>query len=115
MNAAALFVWTLALMFGFSFVTSARLVLAFFMAFAIGACYLVVFRLHPMATQLEVWAYLLGGPVGLVAGLAARRYWSPNNRRRRRVKRAMRESDYWHRDDGNAADSLYDARAPWQK
>jgi uncharacterized membrane protein SpoIIM required for sporulation len=47
---------------------------AFFNSLAIGACNLVLFKLAPNATGLEIAAYLLGGPFGIVASMAFYRW-----------------------------------------
>lgn len=46
---------------------------AFFNSLAIGACNLVLFKLAPDASGLEIAAYLAGGPVGIVAAMWAYR------------------------------------------
>lgn len=46
---------------------------AFFNSLAIGACNLVLFKLAPDASGLEVAAYLAGGPFGIVASMAVYR------------------------------------------
>ena len=46
---------------------------AFFNSLAIGTCNLVLFKLAPSASGLEVAAYLAGGPFGIVAAMAAYR------------------------------------------
>lgn len=46
---------------------------AFFNSLAIGACNLVLFKLAPDASGLEVAAYLAGGPFGIVASMSVYR------------------------------------------
>ena len=50
-------------------VNNGHFVSAFFNSLAIGACNLVLFKLAPDATGLEVAAYLVGGPFGIVASM----------------------------------------------
>jgi hypothetical protein len=42
---------------------------AFFNSLAIGGCNLVLFKLAPDATGIEIAAYLAGGPFGIVASM----------------------------------------------
>ena len=42
---------------------------AFFNSFLIGACQLVLFKLAPSASPIEVAAFLSGGPFGIVAAM----------------------------------------------
>lgn len=42
---------------------------AFFNSFAIGLCNLVLFKLAPDANGIEVSAYLMGGPFGIVTAM----------------------------------------------
>lgn len=46
---------------------------AFLTSFVIGGMNLVLFKLAPDATGAEIAAYLLGGPLGIVASMAAHR------------------------------------------
>ena len=46
---------------------------AFFNSLAIGSCNLVLFKLAPEASGIEIAAYLAGGPFGIVASMAAYR------------------------------------------
>jgi hypothetical protein len=46
---------------------------AFFTSFGIGAGNLVLFKLAPDATGLEIAAYLAGGPFGIVSSMLAHR------------------------------------------
>lgn len=50
-------------------VNSGYRVLAFFNSFAIGTSNLVLFKLAPDASGVEVLAYLSGGPFGIVAAM----------------------------------------------
>jgi len=50
-------------------VNNGHFVSAFFNSLVIGACNLVLFKLAPDATGLEVAAYLVGGPFGIVASM----------------------------------------------
>ena len=49
--------------------------LAFGNSFAIGASNLVLFKLAPQASGLEVAAYLAGGPLGIVSAMAVFGRW----------------------------------------
>ena len=49
--------------------------LAFANSFAIGASNLVLFKLAPQASGLEIAAYLAGGPLGIVSAMAAFGRW----------------------------------------
>jgi drug/metabolite transporter superfamily protein YnfA len=42
---------------------------AFFNSLAIGSCNLVLFKLAPEASGVEIAAYLCGGPFGIVASM----------------------------------------------
>lgn len=46
---------------------------AFFNSLAIGACNLVLLKLVPDASGLEIAAYLAGGPLGIVASMSVYR------------------------------------------
>lgn len=58
---------------------------AFCNSLAIGGCNLVLFKLAPEASGIEVAAYLAGGPFGIVASMAAYRHLHPG-----RVHRPIR-------------------------
>lgn len=77
MSALALLVSTFALVFCLGLqsqlVNNQHYVAAFVNSLAIGSCNLVLFKLAPNATGLEIAAYLLGGPFGIVAAMAAYR------------------------------------------
>ena len=47
---------------------------AFLNSLAIGTCNLILFKLAPDASGMEVAAYLAGGPFGIVAAMAAYRH-----------------------------------------
>ena len=47
---------------------------AFLNSLVIGSCNLVLFKLAPTASGLEVAAYLVGGPFGIVASMVCYRH-----------------------------------------
>lgn len=51
------------------FVNHGRYTAAFFNSFAIGASNLILFKLAPDASGLEVAGYLAGGPLGIVSAM----------------------------------------------
>lgn len=65
-------------------VNNQHYVAAFINSLAIGSCNLVLFKLAPDATGLEIAAYLAGGPFGIVASMGAYRL----HRQRRQGERA---------------------------
>lgn len=73
MTAAALFVSTFALVFFLGLqslnVNNGYHVAAFFTSFGIGVGNLVLFKLAPEATGIEIAAFLLGGPFGIVSAM----------------------------------------------
>ncbi len=73
MTALALLASTFALVFCLGLqsqlVNNGHFVSAFCNSLAIGSCNLVLFKLAPDATGLEVAAYLAGGPFGIVASM----------------------------------------------
>lgn len=75
MTAVALFASTFALVFALGLqslnVNGGHRWLAFGTSFAIGAANLVLFKLAPDATGIEIAGYLAGGPLGIVAAMAA--------------------------------------------
>jgi hypothetical protein len=77
MNAIALFAGTFALVFVLTVVNRgvAGYFLAFMTAFLIGVAYLLVFRFLPMTTAMDMWGYLLGGPLGIVTSMWAAARW----------------------------------------
>jgi hypothetical protein len=50
-------------------VNNGHFVTAFFNSLAIGCCNLVLFKLAPDASGIEIGAYLVGGPFGIVASM----------------------------------------------
>lgn len=54
-------------------VNNGHFVCAFVNSLAIGAANLVLFKLAPNASGIEIAAYLAGGPFGIVASMAAYR------------------------------------------
>lgn len=73
MTALALLASTFALVFCLGLqsqlVNNGHYLSAFCNSLAIGSCNLVLFKLAPDATGLEVAAYLAGGPFGIVASM----------------------------------------------
>lgn len=72
-STALLFASTFVLVFAFGFqslsVTGGHPRSAFLASFLVGASQLVLFKLLPDASWIEVAAYLLGGPIGIVASM----------------------------------------------
>lgn len=70
----ALFASTFALVFFLGMqslvVNSGRRAMAFANSFFIGGAHLVLYKLAPEAAGLDIAAYLLGGPFGIVAAMA---------------------------------------------
>lgn len=58
---------------------------AFANSFVIGACNMVLLKLGPQAVPLEVAAYLLGGPLGIVAAMWVFRHLHRKPRKKRRA------------------------------
>lgn len=50
-------------------VNNGRYLAAFINSFVIGACNMVLLKLGPQATLLEIAAFLLGGPLGIVTAM----------------------------------------------
>ena len=77
MTAIALFASTYALVFFLGLqslnVNSGRYVAAFFTSFGIGVSNLVLFKLAPDASGMEIAAYISGGPLGIVTSMWAHR------------------------------------------
>ncbi len=48
-------------------------------SFAIGLGNLVLFKLAPDASGIEVIAYLSGGPIGIVASMVIFKFWRKNH------------------------------------
>ncbi|NVM87600.1 hypothetical protein FHT32_001239 [Variovorax sp. SG517] len=73
MSALWLFVGTFGLVFALGLqsqlVNNGHFVAAFLNSGAIGVCNLVLFKLAPDATGIEIAAYLAGGPLGIVASM----------------------------------------------
>lgn len=73
MTAAALFISTFALVFFLGLqslnVNNGYTTAAFFTSFGIGVGNLVLFKLAPDANGIEIAAFLLGGPFGIVAAM----------------------------------------------
>lgn len=77
MNELWLFVSTFVLVFALGLqslnVNGGHYLAAFLTSFLIGGANLVVLKLAPNATPTEIIAYLSGGPLGIVASMAAHR------------------------------------------
>ncbi len=75
MTALALFASTFALVFALGLqslnVNGGHYRAAFLTSFAIGAANLVLFKLAPEATGIEIAAYLAGGPIGIISAMKA--------------------------------------------
>lgn len=73
MTALALLLSTFALVFTLGMqsqlVNNGHYAGAFANSLAIGTCNLVLFKLAPNATGIEIVAYLIGGPFGIVAAM----------------------------------------------
>lgn len=86
MNEVYLFGSTFVLVFALGFqslnVNGGHYWFAFFTSFVIGAANVVLFKLVPGAGISEVFAYLLGGPFGIVASMAAHRRYVQHSTRR---------------------------------
>lgn len=54
-------------------------VLAFGNSFAIGGCQLALFKLAPDAGGIEIAAFLLGGPFGIIAAMMFFAWWRKRN------------------------------------
>lgn len=85
MTALALFGSTLAVVFFLGWqslnVNQGHYLAAFLTSFGIGISNLVLFKLAPDASGVEIVGYLCGGPVGIVASMATHRRWMRGNRR----------------------------------
>lgn len=75
MTAITLFVSTFLLVFFLGLqslnVNNGHRLAAFVTSFGIGVSNLLLFKLAPHATGMEIAAFLLGGPFGIVASMAA--------------------------------------------
>jgi len=73
MTAAALFISTFALVFFLGLqslnVNNGHYLAAFFTSFGIGIGNLVLYKLAPEASGIEIAAFLLGGPFGIVSAM----------------------------------------------
>lgn len=78
MTALSLLASTFALVFALGLqsqlVNNGHYAAAFVNSLAIGGCNLVLYKLAPEASGTEIAAYLLGGPFGIVASMAAYRH-----------------------------------------
>jgi hypothetical protein len=81
MTAAWLFMSTFVLVMTLGlqsqFVNNGHYLPAFCNSLMIGASNLVLFKLAPDATGIEIAAYLSGGPFGIVTSMYAFRRWKP--------------------------------------
>lgn len=72
-NTLALFASTFLVVFALGsqslIVNNGRYVLAFFNSFLIGACNLILFKVAPNASGVDIAAFLLGGPLGIVSAM----------------------------------------------
>jgi general stress protein CsbA len=79
MTTLALFVSTFMLVFALGFqslnVNNGHYVAAFVTSFLIGASNLVLFKYVPDANLIEVAAYMMGGPFGIISSMYAHRRW----------------------------------------
>lgn len=87
MTAAALLLSTYALVFALGLqslnVNGGHYRAAFITSLGIGASNLVLFKMAPDASGLEIIAYLAGGPLGIVSAMRAHPYIVRLYRRRR--------------------------------
>lgn len=78
MTAVALFASTYVLVFALGLqslnVNGGHYRAAFITSLAIGGSNLVLFKLAPEASGLEIFAYLAGGPLGIVSAMRAHPY-----------------------------------------
>ena len=74
-----IFASTFALVFALGFqslnVNNGHYVAAFFTSFGIGLSNLVLFKTVPQAGGIEIAAFLLGGPFGIIASMKAHKRW----------------------------------------
>lgn len=79
MTAIALLASTFALVFFLGLqslvVNSGHRAAAFLNSFAIGAAQLMLYKLAPDASGIEIAAYLSGGPFGIVAAMMFFKWW----------------------------------------
>jgi hypothetical protein len=75
MTALLLFISTFALVFALGLqslnVNGGHYAAAFCTSFGIGAAHLVLYKLAPDAAGLDIAAYLMGGPFGIIAAMKA--------------------------------------------
>ena len=80
MNLLALFASTFALVFFLGLqslnVNRGHYIAAFLTSFGIGASNLIVLKLAPNATVVEMAAYLTGGPFGIIASMWVHRHFT---------------------------------------
>jgi hypothetical protein len=78
MTALYLLLSTYALVFALGLqsqlVNNGHFAAAFFNSLGIGACNLVLFKLAPDASGIEIAAYLLGGPFGIISSMIVYRH-----------------------------------------
>ncbi len=83
-SAALLFVSTFVLVFALGlqsqFVNNGHPFAAFVNSLAIGASNLVLYKLVPNASAIEVAGYLLGGPFGIVASMVAFKHFKQSRK-----------------------------------
>lgn len=79
MIVATIFVSTFVLVFALGFqslnVNRGHYLAAFLTSFAISGSNLVLFKTVPQADWLQIFAYLTGGPFGIIASMWAHRKW----------------------------------------
>lgn len=84
MSAGLLFISTFALVFALGmqsqFTNSGHYFMAFANSLLIGSANLIVLKLGPDATGWQVFAYLAGGPIGIVCAMYAFRRWVRRDR-----------------------------------
>lgn len=83
-NAALLLISTFALVFSLGLqsqlVNNGHFVGAFINSLAIGTANLVLFKLAPTASGIEIAGYLIGGPFGIVCSMSAYRWMQSKNK-----------------------------------
>ena len=79
MTTIYIFISTFALVFALGFqslnVNNGHYVAAFFTSFGIGLSNLVLFKTVPQAGGIEIVAFLIGGPFGIITSMWAHRRW----------------------------------------
>jgi len=85
MTAIALLASTFAVVFFLGLqslvVNSGHRAIAFANSFFIGLSQLALYKLAPEANGMEIAAYLLGGPFGIVASMVVFRWWKKREQR----------------------------------